>query len=376
MSESRDRKPRKSGAGRGGSGSRGGGRKGTGEGKSSGGRSSGGYSKSSGSGGSGRSKSSGSGSGGSGGSRSSGSGGSGRSQSSGSGRGRSSTSGASGTGRSRSTRDGGSERGQGRGQRDESRSRDRGRSDSSGRSGGYRGGDRRDDSSKRGDGRFDDAPQKKLPAGAEGLPRHVVESLMRVTPAARQSAALVALAATAEAFSEGQYHVAVKKALHAKDLASRDATIREILALASYRIGDWSTALRELRTYRRLSGETTHMPVEMDVLRALGRDKDVAAVWTDFKKLGGGPAVKKEARVVYGSFLIDNGDLEEAAEVVGKAKIEKDPWPEDMRLWFVAARIAALRGDKARARHIADAIVLEDPSFPGLDDLDRLIEGG
>ncbi len=132
--------------------------------------------------------------------------------------------------------------------------------------------------------------------------------------------------------------------------------------------------MRELRTYRRLSGETTHMPVEMDVLRALGRDKDIAAVWDDFRKLGGGPAVKKEARVVYASYLIDRGDLDEAASVAGKPKIAPDPWPEDMRLWYVAARIAALQGDKRRARHIADAIVLEDPSFPGLDELDRLID--
>ncbi len=216
--------------------------------------------------------------------------------------------------------------------------------------------------------------KKKLPAAAEGLPRHVVEALVRVTPPARQNAALAALGAAAEAFSDGQYHVAVRKADHAKDLASRDATIREILGLASYRIGDWATALRELRTYRRLSGETTHMPVEMDVLRAMGRDKDVAAVWEEFRKLGGGPAVKKEARVVYASFLIDQGDLEGAARIAGTPKMGGDPWPEDLRLWYVAARIAALTGSRDRARNIADSILLEDPSFPGLDDLDRLID--
>lgn len=220
-----------------------------------------------------------------------------------------------------------------------------------------------------------DRDQSKLPAAAKGLPRHVVESLIRVTPAARQNAALAALAAAAEAFSEGQYHVAVKRAENAKDLASRDATIREILGLAAYRVGDWQKALRELRTYRRLSGETTHMPVEMDVLRALGRPDDVEAVWLDFKKHGGGPAVKKEARVVYASHLIDAGDYEGAASVAGSPKLIDDPWPEDMRLWYVSARIAALQGDRARAKRWADAIVLSDPSFPGLDDLDRLIDG-
>lgn len=199
---------------------------------------------------------------------------------------------------------------------------------------------------------------------------------MRVTPANRQNAALAALGAAAEAFTEGQYHTAVRKAEHAKDLASRDATIREILGLAAYRVGDWQKALRELRTYRRLSGETTHMPVEMDILRALERPRDVEAAWQEFRKLGGGPAAKKEARVVYASHLIDRDELDKAAEVAGSPRRVADPWPEDLRLWYVAARIAALRGDKSRARGIAEDLVLADPSFPGLDDLDRLIDAG
>lgn len=197
---------------------------------------------------------------------------------------------------------------------------------------------------------------------------------MRVTPAKRQNAALAALAEATEAFAEGQYHQAVRKASHAKELASRDSTIREILALSAYRVGDWPTALRELRTYRRLSGETTHMPVEMDVLRAMGRTDDVTQVWEDFKRFDGSPSVKKEARVVYASFLIDQGDLDGAAIALGPLKKTRDPWPEDLRLMYVAARVAALRGNKAEARRLADALLLEDPSFPGLDELDRQIE--
>jgi hypothetical protein len=116
------------------------------------------------------------------------------------------------------------------------------------------------------------------------------------------------------------------------------------------------------------------MPVEMDVLRALDRDDDVVAVWNEFKKLGGGPAVKKEARVVYASYLIDIGDLDGADEVAGSPKKVQDPWPEDLRLWYVSARIAALTGATGEARRIAASILLEDPSFPGLDELDRLID--
>jgi predicted Zn-dependent protease len=247
---------------------------------------------------------------------------------------------------------------------------------SSGKGGASRGRDRGERGSVNRQKTVGDAPEaKKLPAAASGLPRHVVEALIRVTPPARQNAALIALAGAAEAFSEGHYHDAARKADTAKDLSSRDATIREILGLASYRIGDWHTALRELRTYRRLSGETTHMPIEMDVLRAMGRAADVKAVWDDFAKRGGSPSVGKEARVVYASHLIDQDDLEGAAQVIGRPKVTDEPWPEDLRIWYVAARVAALQGDKQQAKRLADAIVLDDPSFPGLDELDRLVQG-
>jgi hypothetical protein len=76
---------------------------------------------------------------------------------------------------------------------------------------------------------------------------------------------------------------------------------------------------------------------------------------------------------VYASYLIDQDDLGAAADVIGKARVIDDPWPEDMRLWYVEARLAALRGNHRRAQELADAILLEDPSFPGLDELDRLI---
>jgi len=307
-----------------------------------------------------------------------------------SGRGKATGSDKSGSGRGKAAGSDktGSSRGQaGTGGKSSSSSRggsSRGKASSGGRSGGSskdsasRGRDR--DRGERGSGNrqksVGESPEaKKLPAAASGLPRHVVEALIRVTPPARQNAALIALAGAAEAFSEGHYHDAARKADDAKDLSSRDATIREILGLASYRIGDWHTALRELRTYRRLSGETTHMPVEMDVLRAMGRVEDVKAVWDDFAKRGGSPSVGKEARVVYASHLIDQEDLEGAAQVIGRPKVIDEPWPEDLRIWYVAARVAALQGDKQQAKRLADAIVLDDPSFPGLDELDRLVEG-
>jgi hypothetical protein len=165
----------------------------------------------------------------------------------------------------------------------------------------------------------------------------------------------------------------MRKAERAKELAPRDATVREILGLAAYRIGDWTKALRELRTYRRITGETTHLPVEMDVLRAQGRTDDVAAAWATLQDLGGTPAVIKEGTVVYASFLIDQGDVAAARRLTRPTRLTHKPFSEDLKLWYVAARAAALEGDAGNARDLRNRILEHDPAFPGIDELEALI---
>lgn len=195
----------------------------------------------------------------------------------------------------------------------------------------------------------------------------------RVTPPKRVGAALTALGEASDAFAAGSYQRAMRQAQKAKELAPRDATIREILGLAAYRLGDWRIALAELRAFRRMAGETTHLPVEMDVLRAMGRPSDVEAAWKTLQERRGRPAVMKEGAVVYGSHLIDQGDLDSAWAVVAPDRMARDPFPEDLRLWYVAARVAALRSDPATATKLRNAILEHDPSFPGIDELETLI---
>ena len=191
-----------------------------------------------------------------------------------------------------------------------------------------------------------------------------------MTPDGRVSAALEELGNASLALNGGRFHASLRHAGRAKELAPRDATVREVLALAAYRVGDWATALRELRTYRRLSGEVTHLPIELDVLRALGRPDDVEKSWLLLGGLDASPPVKKEGTVVYASFLLDEGRVVEARKLVAAPRLKSDPHPEDLRLWYVGARAAALDGDVAEAVRLRDAISVTDPSFPGLDKLD------
>lgn len=200
-----------------------------------------------------------------------------------------------------------------------------------------------------------------------------MDALTRVTPGSRVSAALESLGEASAALSDGRFQAAQRFARAAKELSPRDATVREVLGLASYRLGDWGTALRELRTYRRLSGEPTHLPVEMDTLRAMGRPHDVEEAWNQLERLDRAPAVYKEGRVIYASFLIDEGRTAEARRVVTPRSLSNDPHPEDLRLWYVAARAAALEGDRAEATRLRNAILVMDAGFPGIDELDRVI---
>lgn len=223
----------------------------------------------------------------------------------------------------------------------------------------------------RGPARDGRGPRRDEPSSR--LPRWVVDALTRVTPASRVPGALQALDDAAVALEEGRFEVALRKARTAKDLAPRDPTVREILGLAAYRASDWRVALTELRTYRRLAGDTTHLPVEMDALRALGRSEDVERAWKELESLGASPATEKEGRIVYASHLIDEGRTDEARRLVRPRVLTNDPFPEDIRLWYVAARAAALDGDIAEAERLRDAVLVMDPAFPGMDELEETI---
>ncbi len=216
-------------------------------------------------------------------------------------------------------------------------------------------------------------PPLDLTAGSQ-LPRWIQEEVTRTTRKERRAAVLRSLESAAEAFAAGKYGKAIEHAEKAKGASPSNATIREILALSLYRLGRWEPALKELRAFRRIAGETTHMPVEMDCLRALERPGDVEKVWSDLKQLGGRPDTFREARVVFGSYLLDAGKAKEAWTVVNPKRLEGHPHEAELRQWYVAARVAMHLGDSESAAQITAAITAADPAFPGLDELEAAIE--
>jgi hypothetical protein len=215
--------------------------------------------------------------------------------------------------------------------------------------------------------------RRDLKGAAVNLPNWIVEEVSRTTPGDRIGPTLEALGAASEALGDGNYQSAVKHGQRAKALSPQSATIRETIGIAAYRVGDWSTALKELRAYRRMAGETTHLPIEMDVLRAQGRTKDVELAWKELEKRGGHGLVMNEGKIVYASHLLDQGRPDEAWKIVKPPRMEQRPNEGHLRLYYVAARTAAARGDKVTARKWSDEIITHDPSFPGYEQLEREI---
>ena len=65
--------------------------------------------------------------------------------------------------------------------------------------------------------------------------------------------------------------LAHRHAISAARRAGRIAVVRETLAITAYAIGDYSLALRELRTFRRISGSNEQLPLMVDSERGLER---------------------------------------------------------------------------------------------------------
>lgn len=214
-------------------------------------------------------------------------------------------------------------------------------------------------------------PQYKTITSVKGgqLPKWVRDEIVRSTPKDRRQPALTHLGKAMELFADERYPAAAGELRKAKKLSPRSSTVRELLGLSAYRSGGWDEALRELRTFRRITGDLIHYPVEMDCLRALGRDSDVIKAWDRLQDYDISQTINHEARVVYASFLLDQGRARDAWPVIKPGRLVASPSQGELRRWFVAARVALAAGDKDAARRLVAALDEQEPDFDGVDEL-------
>lgn len=144
---------------------------------------------------------------------------------------------------------------------------------------------------------------------------------------------------------------ALVHATAARASGGRIGVVREAVGLAAYFAGEWTTALAELRSFRRMTGSVEHFPVEADCERALGRPERAV------KMLKAPEAEQLDADGRIELLIVAAGarrDLDDAqaalSMLVGEAKRARPSLPSTPRLWYAYADmlLAADREDEAR----------------------------
>jgi tetratricopeptide (TPR) repeat protein len=148
------------------------------------------------------------------------------------------------------------------------------------------------------------------------------------------------------------------------DEAPRVAAVRELAGLAAYRLGRWREAARHLQAFDQLSDATEHLPVLMDIQRALHKPKKVAELWAELRHRSPDPDVLAEGRIVAAASLAETGDLNGAISMLasaGASKSLRNPSPRHVRQWYLLADLYERAGDVPRAREFFERVQRVDP---------------
>ena len=161
---------------------------------------------------------------------------------------------------------------------------------------------------------------------------------------------------------------ALAHARAARDRASRVAVVREAVGVAAYHAEDYAEAARELRAYRRMSGDASYRAVLADCERALGRPE--VALRLVAEALAATPDAEEtaELRIVESGARSDLGE-DAAARLVLEAALGDRPDPASLhpgdtgrlRIAAAYADLLEMRGEAERAMDWLIAIAAADP---------------
>jgi len=172
--------------------------------------------------------------------------------------------------------------------------------------------------------------------------------------------------------------LAHRHALAAAERAGRIALVRETVGSTAYAVGDYALALRELATYRRISGSDDQIPLMVDSERGLGRPKRALELGRTVDKSKLAPGVRVNLSIALSGARLDLGENEQALielqipELNPERVFEYSP-----ALFFAYADTLEVLGRESEAKHWIDlgnraASALSQAA--GLDDVVRVFE--
>ena len=218
----------------------------------------------------------------------------------------------------------------------------------------------------------------------EQLPKDVRNDLKTLT-AENQEYVARHLVMTARLIEEDA-ETAHRHALCASRRGGRLGVVRETLAITAYRTGDYALALRELRTYRRITGRDDQLPLMVDSERGLGRPERALELGRSVPRGTLPVPVQVELAIAMSGARLDLGQPEQALAELEIPQLDPDvaySWSpglfdayatvlEDLGRgaeaaeWFRRAEVAtaALEGEDD-AETGDDVIVISEVEEPG-----------
>lgn len=181
--------------------------------------------------------------------------------------------------------------------------------------------------------------------------------------------------------------LAHQHALAATRRAGRVGVVRETAAITAYAVGDFALALRELRTYRRISGRDDQLPLIVDSERGVGRPDRALEEGRSVDRSTLPVPVRVELAIAMSGARLDLGEPERALLELDIPELDPDrafEWSpglfaaraavleelgreDEAEQWYRRAEVAQDALDAATGAADREVLVVEDVDVDGDD---------
>ncbi|TPV48450.1 hypothetical protein FJ661_19010 [Pseudarthrobacter phenanthrenivorans] len=172
--------------------------------------------------------------------------------------------------------------------------------------------------------------------------------------------------------------LAFQHALAASRRGGRLAAVREAVGLTAYAAGHYGEALREFRTYRRISGSNVHLPVMADCERGLGRPDRALDVARSEEAQDLDAPGKAELAIVAAGARTDLGQLDAAVAELEIPQLDINrAFSYSPRLFRAYAdALSGVGRDEEAEKWRKQAVVAENALGQGVDEEPDIIDLG
>ena len=157
--------------------------------------------------------------------------------------------------------------------------------------------------------------------------------------------------------------------------AGRIAVVRESLAITAYATGDFALALRELRTYRRISGSNDQLPLMVDSERGVGRPDRALELGRSVERASLPASVQVALAIAMSGARLDLGETEAALSELEIPQLDpKTAFSYSAELFAAYAEVLEELGREDEAELWTERAERADAAVSGASDADETIE--